>query len=68
MEQQHLLFVYFLSIFELILVLTDAILIVLDRTAWDRFLCHDWLTLYSPLSWHSSLFLGLEVQLRLSVG
>ena len=66
-EQQDLLFAYFLSILQLILVLTYAILMVLDRTAWDRhldasllgclwnggikkFLCHDWLMFYSPLS------------------
>ena len=70
MEQQDILFAYFVSIFQLILVLTYAILMVLDRTAWDRhleafflgclrkagikkFLCHDWLMLYSPLSWYS---------------
>ena len=85
MEQQDLLFVYFLSIFQLILVLTYAILIVLDRTAWDRhrdvflpWMSEEWWELKSffvmtglcctVLFLGIPHFLGLEIQLRLSVG
>ena len=67
-EQQDLLFENFISIFQPILGINYAILIVLDLTAWDRHLssldvggtagfkkplCHDWLMLYNPLSPYS---------------
>ena len=70
MEKQDLRFVYFLSIFQLILVLTYAIWLswieqrgidtstLFSLDVWGvagikKFLCHDWLMLYTPLSWNS---------------
>ena len=69
-EQQGLIFVYFVSIFQLILGLTYAMLMVeqpgIDTSTlssldvWGmagfiKFLCHDWFILYSPLSWYSQV-------------
>ena len=69
-EQQGLIFVYFVSIFQLILGLTYAMLMVeqpgIDTSTlssldvWGmagfiKFLCHDWFILYIPLSWYSQV-------------